>query len=391
MPELPSRVWRFIVSWGLSQTGAGFVFTFNFVYLAQARALGPAAAGAVLAAAAAAGALVLPLGGLLADRLGTDRVTAAALLLTACGSVGFTAVHGPASAFIAAILFGAGWATSWNGMAAVFGGAVPPEKLDGVFAVNNVLQNMGFGIGAAAGGLIAHVAAPSSFAPGFVADAALRVAFALVLLSAGGLARAAQPHPRPPRGLLDPRLIGLAAIATLVVAAGFSQVTSAFADWTTLVTGSTALLGLALALNTLVIAVLQIPVLRWVMAGRRRMPMAAAGAALFAGAWLLALLATPDALLASMMVFGLGETLYVPVMSAMVNDLAPQAMRARYNGVYNLSNQVGSIVGPAAAGAVLAGGHAAALLVGLAVACALGGAAALAMQPLLAGIEGARA
>ena len=47
MPELPSRVWRFIVSWGLSQTGAGFVFTFNFVYLAQARALGPAAAGAV--------------------------------------------------------------------------------------------------------------------------------------------------------------------------------------------------------------------------------------------------------------------------------------------------------------------------------------------------------
>ncbi len=402
MPSLPPRVWRFIVGWGLAQVGAGFVFTFNFVYLAQARALGPATAGAVLAASAAAGAVGLPLAGHLADRFGTDRVTAAALLLTACGSAGFAAVHRPGSAFAAAILFGLGFATSWNGLAAIFGGSVASDQLDGVFAVNNVAQNVGFGIGAAVGGLIAQVGAPGSFVPGFLADAGLRAGFAVFLLVAASPPQPPRrPRPQPARGLLDRRLLGLTAIATLVMAAGFSQVTSGFAGWTALKTGSTALLGLALALNTGVIIVLQIPVLRLCFparaspsvatGGRRRLPLAAVGTGLFAAAWLLALLARPAALVAAMVVFGLGETFYAPVMSALVNDLAPEALRARYNGVFNLSTQVGTVVGPAVAGALLAGGHGAALLVGLAVACALSGIAALAMEPLLAPREGARA
>jgi MFS family permease len=132
-----------------------------------------------------------------------------------------------------------------------------------------------------------------------------------------------------------------------------------------------------------VIAVLQLLVHRRLLAGRGRMPMAGAGAGLFAAAWLLALLRRPAVLLMAMGVFGLGETLYVPVMAAMVNDLAPEAQRARWNAVYNLSNQVGPVIGPAVGGAVLAGGHGAALFVGLAVACALAGAAALAIEPLL--------
>jgi MFS family permease len=386
MPPLPPRVWRLLSGYGLTQVGAGFVFTFNFVYLAQARALGPAAAGAVLAASAAAGAVGLPIAGHLADRAGTGRVTAAALLVTAVGSAALAGAHTLLPAFGAAILFGLGFASTWNGLAAVYGGAVDAEQRDAVFAINNVVQNIGFGAGAALGGLIAHVAAPASFVPGFLGDAVLRVIFAGFIVAAGD-APVVKHEPQREAGrhrLLDPRLLAVTAISTVVMAGAFSQVTSSFADWTTQVTGSTALLGLALSLNALVIAVLQIPVWRWVARGRRRTRIAAAGIGLFAATWLLTLTRRPPVLVGALIVFGLGETLYVPVLPALVNDLAPERLRARYNAVFNLSNQIGPVIGPAVAGVVLAAGHGAALFVGLAVACALAAGAAIAIEPLLA-------
>lgn len=52
----------------------------------------------------------------------------------------------------------------------------------------------------------------------------------------------------------------------------------------------------------------------------------------------------------------MGETLLQPSLYALVNDLAPDALRGRYNSVFNLSWQAGAIAGPAAAGAVLARG-----------------------------------
>src|SRR5579875_3817272 len=116
-------------------------------------------------------------------------------------------------------------------------------------------------------------------------------------------------------------------MATLVTAAGFSQVTTALAEWTVQVAGTTGPPGLGLLGNTPATAVLQLPVPRWLLAGRGRMPMAAAGAGLFAAAWPLVLLRRPAVL--------------------------------------------------------LRGGQGAALFLGLAVACALAGAAALAIEPVL--------
>ncbi len=383
MPTFSRRIWRLLAGYGATSAGSGFVYTYLFVYLAQARGLGPAAAGAVLAALAASGGLILPLAGWLGDRIGPARVTAAALLLSACGSLVLALAHTTGSALTGAILWGAGLATTWNGLAAIWGGAVPEEERAGVFATNNVTQNIGWGVGGAAGALFAHLALPASFVPGFLGDAVLRAAFAALILATGWRTATPRRSRLPPARLSRP-LIALTALSTLVMAAAFSQTTSAFPAWATATTGSTAIVGLAVGLGCLAIVLAQFPVLRLLQAAgpARRLPMAALGMALFAAAWLLALPGRRPELVASMVVFGLGECFYTPVMLAAVNDLAPEGARARYNAVFNLSYQIGPVIGPAVAGAVLAAGDGAALFVGLAAACVLAGAAALVMERL---------
>jgi MFS family permease len=54
-------------------------------------------------------------------------------------------------------------------------------------------------------------------------------------------------------------------------------------------------------------------------------------------------------------VFGFGETFYQPTLPAMVNDLAPDHLRGRYNAVMSIAWQSASVVGPAVAGVLI--GH----------------------------------
>jgi MFS family permease len=51
-----------------------------------------------------------------------------------------------------------------------------------------------------------------------------------------------------------------------------------------------------------------------------------------------------------MSVLALFETLLAPVLAPIVNDLAPESLRGRYNGTFVLAYTTGFAVGPALAG-----------------------------------------
>ena len=70
-------------------------------------------------------------------------------------------------------------------------------------------------------------------------------------------------------------------------------------------------------------------------------------------------------------VFGIGETFLAPSQAALVNDLAPDDLRGRYNGLYTLAWTTGFLIGPAVAASALAAGKAGALFAGLILACAI--------------------
>jgi MFS family permease len=147
---------------------------------------------------------------------------------------------------------------------------------------------------------------------------------------------------------------------------------------------SAAVVGVAFAVNGVTVIVCQLPVLR-LARGRRRTAAVVALSALWAAAWALVLagshlgggLAVPLFVLAAV-AFGLGETLFAPSVPAMVNDIAPEALRGRYNGGSAFAYTVGFALGPASAGLLLEHRLGSQLLAGLMAGCAA--AALLAMS-----------
>ncbi|HEX2973634.1 MAG TPA: MFS transporter [Tepidisphaeraceae bacterium] len=187
--------------------------------------------------------------------------------------------------------------------------------------------------------------------------------------------------------LRDRALLACAGLNTLLSAASFSQMNSALPAWANGPVGLTPrIVGLAFLANTIVIGLAQLFVLRYLLPGRRRTRAVAAAAVLFGTAWLIILSArnfhaqalAAGALIGGLSIFGLGETLLSPSLPALVNDLAEESLRGRYNAVYSLSWQIGPIIGPVTAGFMLSRGLGVTHFLGLALACAL--AAALAVR-----------
>src|SRR6185437_3225192 len=132
------------------------------------------------------------------------------------------------------------------------------------------------------------------------------------------------------------------------------QYHAAFPAFATSVGGLSAWgLSLAFAANTITVVAAQLVVLR-LMCGHRRTRGVMLSAAFVGVAWLATLGAAGRTeatatvfFVGAMVLFGLGETLLSPTVPAMVNDLAPDRLRGRYNGAYSLAWTVGFIAGPA--------------------------------------------
>jgi MFS family permease len=148
---------------------------------------------------------------------------------------------------------------------------------------------------------------------------------------------------------------------------------------------STQGLGFAYACNTLVIVLLQLVVLRRIE-GRRRTRVICVMALIWSMAWLLLGMSGLVAgtfgatlLVASCAsVFGVGETLMQPTIPALVNDLAPDHLRGRYNALSSGAFSLAAVVAPAVAGWLL--GHA---LGSLYIVMLVGGCAAVVWVSLL--------
>jgi MFS family permease len=126
----------------------------------------------------------------------------------------------------------------------------------------------------------------------------------------------------------------------------------------------------------LVVAAVQLFVLR-AMRGRRRTRGLALVALACATAWLVTLAAGQlgggaaalAAFSLAMALLALGETVVAPSLPPLVNELASDELRGRYNGLSTLAWTTGFIVGPAIAGLALAAGRPEALFLGLIACC----------------------
>jgi MFS family permease len=321
----------------------------------------------------------------LLDRLGSRRTLIVSLFLCAASSAAFAQVQAPWQAFVAAVFLGLGFAGLWPATHSLLSSVVGPEHRSSVFSVHYATLNLGIGIGGILGGLLANVSSPGTFELLYTLDALSWITFAVVLLKMNDIGnrveRSAADAETAAGGyravVRDGSFVRLFVLMSLLVIVGYSQLESGFPAYATGRGGiSTTALGLAFAANTFVIVIAQLVVLK-LMRGKRRTRGLMAICVLWAVAWSLALavgqldpgVAKSVGFALVMVVFGLGECMVSPTAPAIVNDLAPEALRGRYNAAYSFTFSVGHVVGPAFAGLFLGAGLGDELFMALPLGC----------------------
>ena len=245
-------------------------------------------------------------------------------------------------------------------------------------------MNLGLGVGSVCGALLADLSSPGRMELLFVAQAALFLVYAAIasrlpdpraVLGRGGQRRAGgRVSPRAGRPGVAARVGARRRAVRRRLRASttprFRPSRSAPAAW-----GSRRWAWRSRRTRCTIVAA-QLLVLRLLAGWRRSRALALVGV-LWAAAWAVALaagalgggLAAAVIFAAAMALFGLGETALAPALAPLVNDLATDELRGRYNGASALACTTGFMLGPALAGLALGAGLAHALLVALAVVC----------------------
>ncbi|MCX5178536.1 MDR family MFS transporter [Streptomyces virginiae] len=356
---LPRAFWWLWTSTLVNRLGA-FVATFMALYLTLDRGYSASFAGLVVALHGLGGVISSLVAGVMTDRLGRRPTLLAAQASTACSVALLGFMEHPAAIAAVALLVGMTSNASRPAVAAMMADIVRPEDRVRAFALNYWAINLGFAVSATAAGLIAEY----SYLAGFLGEAALTLACAVLVFvklpesrpegAPTGAAKGTGAEPAIGLGtvLRDGRfmsVVGLSFLISLIFtqgsvglpvamgAAGFSP-----GDY-----------GLVVAVNGLLIVLLQIPVTAFI---EHRDPqkllvisalLAGYGFALtaFAGpVWAYAL---------TVCVWTLAEIVNSPTQMGLVVRLSPVHGRGRYQGVYNLSWAVAALVAPLMAGFVI--------------------------------------
>ena len=378
--------------------GTGLVLPFHVVYLHEVRGFPLSDVGLLLGVPALVGLIAVGPGGSAIDRIGARVIQVGTLTVLVAAQLVLAVASTPAIAAAGLVLNGLGFGLSWPAYQSLVATVIPPAIRMRYFGVNFTLLNLGIGIGGIVGGFLVDVEELWTFQAVYVADAVSYLPALAILL--GPLRHVAgrpeRRHEETTVGYLDvlrrpavPTLTLLSFVSSFV---GYSQLNTGMPAYArALGEVSTRSLGLAFAANTLVIVLLQLLVLQRIE-GRRRTRVIAVLGGIWAVSWLLlgSSSLVPGTLTATALVagcasvFALGETLLQPTIPVLVNDLAPDHLRGRYNAVSSGAFQLAAVASPPVAGWLighgLATGYITALVLGSLL---LGVLAVLRLEPQL--------
>ena len=352
----------------LDSVGSGLTMSLLVVYLAEVRGLPILTATLVLSWMAVVGLVVTPVAGTCTDRYGPRPVMLTAVVIEAVGVFLTAFVANAPSAFAVATLVSLGGAGIWGPAMTFTARLVREDQRPTAFALNFMLLNLGLGIGGLVAAFIVDIARPVTFQWLYFIDAATYAALwvAMFLLRGHGGPSPASPGDEKEgwgRVLRDGRLLGLIAVALVLLICGYGSMEAGLSIYITRVADeSERLIGIVFLANTLTIVVAQILVLGW-LRGRSRVRMIGVTALLWGIAWLLIIpaplagrVAGAALLIAFGVVFALGESVWSATIPALVNGIAPDHLRGRYNSAQSLTWALSSMLAPIPAGLLIGGG-----------------------------------
>lgn len=330
-----------------------FVLPYLALYLTQVRGLTITQAGLVAAIYGVGASIAAPVGGALADHVGRRFTMVMALGLGGLGMIalGFVSrVELIAPATFAVALVSEMYRP---GVQAAIADLIPHHDRVRAFSLLYWIINLGFAVGIAIGGMLSTV----SFQLLFVGDGLTSLLFALLVwrgvpetrpahvhaAAAAGGARAAVAGFFAPYRDVPYVLFLLLGLAAMVV---FMQHTTTFPIDMAAHGITRSTFGMVLALNGAAIVLVQ-PFMGPVIARWDRSRTLALGATLVGLGFGINAFARHAPLYAvGVLVWTLGEIALLPVANAMVADLAPVALRGRYQGAYGLSFSLAVAIAP---------------------------------------------
>ena len=383
---LPAEVWVVSVGIFLNSLGWAAVLPFELIYLHDGRGFSLGDAGLAVGTVTGLAVVAAPAAGWVIDRAGARVTAALAGTALALGYVGLAFAHVPWQAFVCAAVAGIGNGALLPSQSALLVTLVPPELRHRSTAVSRVAANAGFGLGGGVGGVVAAYGL-NGFVLLFLVNAVTYLLYVGILVAV--VREGARPGPAAGgyrTVFRDRPFVHLALVTVAVIAVGwgvFSWIVPTFARDEIGV--GLRLIGLMAMANALTVVIAQIPVAK-LAEGRRRTVTMAVGALALAVACLLVAGAgyapfglAYAALVVAAIVVGVGECFYTAVLSPLVADLAPPALRGRYMATIGLAWWLGLALAPTAGAQLLGVSPTATLLIAAAVAVGAG-ASALALE-----------
>ncbi|WP_182879178.1 MDR family MFS transporter [Microbispora sp. H10949] len=340
---LPRPFWVLFGGSFVNRLGT-MVEPFIGVYLTQARGVPLATAGLVMTMFGVGSLLAQPVAGWLSDRFGrrvtlTGGMVATAVTMLALGYT--TSVPGlVAGMLVLGIVVDAYRPASQ----AIVADLVPPEDRPRAFGLLFWAVNLGFAVAMVAGGWLAR----SGFTVLFWVDAVTCLIFGVLVWRAIPETRPAREDTPPGRfaDVLRDRVMLAFVLANLAYALVYLQ---AYSTLPLAMTGQglpTSAYGMAMAVNGLLIVVVQPVTTTWLARFDPSRVLAAGFALVGLGFALTSLVSSGAGHAATVAVWTLGEALTAGIPGAIVATLAPAHLRGRYSGLYGLSWSAGALLAP---------------------------------------------
>jgi len=339
---------------------AALAFPFESIYMHRELGASMSLIGVVFGLVPAA---VMPLqfwGGHLTDRLGRRLVLLVAVFVGVVWFVGFAFVTEIWQvALLVAVESAFGWPLFQTASNAMIADLLPAAKRGEGYSITRVAMNLGVVLGPALAGLA--LATGASFRQLFLAAAAgcaVMMAMTAVWIRESRPASALSPQAHTDAQgrsgyrivLADRVFIVFCLVAVLPVfcVGNFGSIYSVYiTDYLGVPFGEW---GALLALNAFIVATVQYPLVRTTRRRNRMVLLGLSSVLLATGVGGSAFAGPLWSLIILIVILSVGETLLSPLAAAEVSELAPEAVRGRYMGVWTVVWNGGAALGPAFGG-----------------------------------------
>ncbi|WP_217236998.1 MFS transporter [Streptomyces sp. AC555_RSS877] len=352
---LPREFWWLWTSTLVNRLGA-FVATFMALYLTLDRGYSASYAGLVASLHGLGGVVSSLVGGVMADRIGRRPTLLVAQASTAVSVALLGFVHHPLAIAGVAFLVGMASNASRPAVQAMMADIVRPEDRVRAFSLNYWAINLGFAVSSMGAGFIAEV----SYRAGFLIEAGMTAVCAVVVFLKLPESRPTVHKSEETKNdevglgtvLRDGRfmsVVGLSFLVALIFQQGAVGLPVAMGE-----AGFTpADYGLAIAVNGVLIVVLQIPVTRFIEHRDAKRLLVVSSLLAGYGFGLTAFAGSIGVFALTVCVWTLGEMINAPTQTGLVVRLSPAHGRGRYQGMYTLSWALAALIAPVMSGVVI--------------------------------------